>query len=101
MLSIARTPYPHDRARLVSGLHMQRTRSPAPDVEELFWRNSRITKPTLADALWPVLERKISTAIQRDRQGPPVMQACLRAYEMASAWHGLPMMLRRRWRPRP
>jgi hypothetical protein len=102
MLSIARTPYPHDRARLVSGLHMQRTRSPAPDVEELFWRNSWITKPTLADALWPVLERKISTAIQRDRRGPPVMQACLRAHEMASAWHGLPMMLRRRrWRPRP
>jgi hypothetical protein len=101
MLSIAKTPYPHDRARLVSGLHMQRTRSPAPDVEQLFWRNSGITKPALADALWPALERKISTAIQRDRKGPPVMQACLRAYEMASAWHGLSMMLRRRrWRPR-
>jgi hypothetical protein len=101
MLSIARTPYPHDRASLVSGLHMQRTRSPAPDIEKLFWRNSGIKKPALADALWPALERKISTAIQGDRTGPPVMRACLRAYEMASAWHGLPMMLsRRRWRPR-
>jgi hypothetical protein len=69
MLSIARTPYPHDRARLVSGLHMQRTRSPAPDVEPLFWRNSGITKPALADALWPVLESKIGTALQRGRRG--------------------------------
>jgi hypothetical protein len=58
MLSIARTPHPHDRATLVSGLHMQRTRSKAPDIEKLVWRNSRIKKPSLADALSPPWFRK-------------------------------------------
>jgi hypothetical protein len=101
MLSIAQAPHPHGKARLINGLRMQRTRSSAPDVEEVFWRGSGITKPTLADALWPVLEAKINSAIQRSQKGPPVMQVCIRAYEMASVSYGVPLMLRRRrWRPR-
>jgi hypothetical protein len=101
MLSAAVVPYPHDRARLVRGIHMQRTNSAAPNVEEVFWRGSGLTKPGLAEALWPVLERKINTAIQQGKPGPPVMRACVRAYEMASASGGLSMMLRRRrWRTR-
>ncbi len=101
MLSIANVPHPRGRDRLINGLHMQRTRSPAPDVEEVFWPRSGLRKPDLADALWPVLEEKINRAIERRRPGPQVMQACDRAYEMASVTHGLSMMLRRRrWRPR-
>ena len=101
ILSTAKVPYPHGRDRLINGLHMQRTRNPAPDVEKVFWHKSGLTKPTLADTLWPVLEEKINRAIQRDRRGPPVMQACVRAYEMAAISEGLSLILRRRqWRPR-
>ena len=101
MISIAKVPYPHGPTRLVNGLHMQRTRSAAPDVGQVFWPNSGLTKPILADALWPVLENKINDAIQHDRPGPQVMQACIRAYEMASVSQGVSIMLRRRrWRPR-
>lgn len=101
MLSATVTPYPHGRDRLVRGINMQRTHSPAPNVEEVFWRGSRLTEPDLAETLWPVLEGKINKAIQRQQPGPPVMRACVRAYGMASASAGLAMMLRRRrWRSR-
>jgi hypothetical protein len=101
MLSAAAAHYPHDLSRLVRGIHMQRTNSAAPNVEEVFWRGSGLTKPGLAEALWPVLESKINTAIQQGKPGPPMMRACIRAYEMASVSAGLSMMLRRRrWRRR-
>jgi hypothetical protein len=96
MQSIASVPYPHNRARLIQGINSQRTRSPAPDVEKVFWRNSDLKKTTLADALWPVLEHKINQAIQRGQKGPSVMQACLRAYEMLTVSEGRPIILRRR-----
>ena len=95
MLSAAEVPYPHGRARLIHGIEMQRTHN-APDIEKVFWRNSRLTKPSLADALWPVLEKRINTAIRRGHQGPPVMRACLRAYEMLSISEGRSIILRRR-----
>jgi hypothetical protein len=96
MLAIATVPYPNGRARLIRGLNMQRTRSNAPNVEQVFWPNSRLKKTTLADALWPVLQRKINKAIQHGQKGPPVMQACLRAYEMLTVSEGQPIILRRR-----
>jgi hypothetical protein len=49
MISIAMVPYPHGRDRLINGLHMQRTRCPAPDVEEVFWPRSGLRKP-----IWPM-----------------------------------------------
>jgi hypothetical protein len=59
-----------------------------------------LKKPDLAEALWPVLQGKVNTAIEEGKPGPPVMRACLRAYEMLSVFEGRPMMLRRRrWRP--
>ena len=62
---------------------------------------SKRTVQDLADALWPVLERKIQTALDRGRPGPPVLQACIRAYEMAPVWEKVSIILRRRrWRPR-
>jgi hypothetical protein len=67
---------------------MQRTRDPTPDVEEVFWSGARLSKTALAGALWPVLEAKINRAIQRRTDGPPVMQACLRADEMAAVSEG-------------
>jgi hypothetical protein len=101
MISIARVPPPKGRAWLINGLHIQRVHDPTPDVEELTWPGSGVKKPALADALWPILEAKITKAIQLGQKGPPVMRACLRAYEMASVSQGLLMMLRRqRKRPR-
>ncbi|MGH3166456.1 MAG: hypothetical protein ACRDN0_11260, partial [Trebonia sp.] len=99
MLAIAAAPHPQGRPRLIQNLHMQRTRDPEPNVEKVFWRGSRLGKVPLAEALWPVLERKINVAIQRGTSGPPVMRACVRAYEMMAVSENVPIALRRR-RPR-
>jgi len=101
MLSATKVPHPRGRDGLVRILQTMRRGSGPYNVERLFWRGSGLTKPGLAEALWPVLEAKINTAIQRGKPGPPVMRACVRAYEIASASAGLSMMLRRRrWRRR-
>lgn len=104
MLSIAKAPHPQGRAQLISDIHRERGHQ-APDISKVFravpWPGSGLSKPTLADALWPVLEKKITAAIEHGRPGPPVMQACVRAYEMAAISEGVSTMLRRRrWRPR-
>jgi hypothetical protein len=101
MLSIATVPHPRGRAQLINDLHAQRLR-PAPDVSRVFWGSrSGLSKPKLAEALWPVLEAKITKAIQRGQNGPPIMRACGRAYEMATVTYGVSVALRRRrWRPR-
>jgi len=99
MCSAAKVPYPDDQARLVNGIHMQRTQSPAPDVAKLFWKRSGLSKTILAEALWPVLEARCRQAIQQEQAGPPVMRAVIRAWEMAVAPYRSDMMLRRR-RPR-
>jgi hypothetical protein len=101
MLQIAKVPHPQGRDRLVRNLHMQRTRDPEPNVEKVFWSGSRLDKVSLAEALWPVLERKINDAIRRGKPGPPIMRACARAYEMMAVSEKTSIMLRRRrWRPR-
>ena len=100
MLKIAKVPHPQDRAQLISNLHRKRT-SRAPNVDKVRWPGSDLSKPALADALWPVLEEQINTAIERGQKGPPIMHACIRAYEMATVTYGVPIVLRRRrWRPR-
>ena len=101
ILAVAQTAHPRGRAQLLSDLHRQRGRS-APDVGKVYrWHQSGLSKPILADALWPVLERKIQTALDRGTPGPPVLQACIRAYEMAAVSEKVSITLRRRrWRPR-
>ena len=101
ILAVSRTPHPRGRVQLLSDLRKQRGR-PAPDVSKVYrWHQSGLSKPILADALWPVLERKIQTALDRGTPGPPVLQACIRAYEMAAVSEKVSIMLRRRrWRPR-
>jgi hypothetical protein len=101
MISLANVPHPRGRSVLISNLRAQRARS-EPDVAKVFWGpQSGLAKPALADALWPVLHAKISKAIRDGKKGPPVMRACVRAYEMAVVSYGLKIMLRRRkWRPR-
>ena len=95
MLKIAQVPHPQGRDRLIRNLNMQRIRDPAPNVEKVFWRGSGLGKVPLAEVLWPVLERKVTTAIRRGTSGPPVMRACIRAYEMMAVSEQLPVALRR------
>jgi hypothetical protein len=75
---------------------MQRTVDPSPNVDDVFWRGSDLSKTKLADALWPLLEKKIRRAIARNEPGPPIMRACVRAYEMAAAPYRTSMMLQRK-----
>jgi hypothetical protein len=96
MLKTAQVPHPQGRDRLIRNLHMQRTRDRAPNVEKVFWRGSGLDKVPLAEALWPVLERKVTNAIRRGTSGPPVMRACIRAYEMMAISEQVPVALLRR-----
>jgi hypothetical protein len=82
LLTCASQPHPQCRSGLVASIDAQRTRSPAPSIERA-WKNSRVTKVALADALWPRLEHRIRTAIERGTNGPPIMQGVLRAHELA------------------
>ena len=60
MLGIAKAPHPQGRDRLVQNLHMQRTRDPEPNVENVWkrgrWPVSGLDRTYLAEALWPILE---------------------------------------------
>jgi hypothetical protein len=96
MIHLAKVAHPQGRTRLIQNLNMQRTRDPEPNVDKVFWRGSGLKKVTLAEALWPVLERKINKAVQRGTPGPPVMRACLRAYEMLAVSENVSVALRRR-----
>ncbi len=96
MLRAAKVPHPQGRAALINAIHMQRTRDPTPDVEDVFWRRSGLSKTKLADELWPVLEHRIRRAVARGQQGPPIMRALIRAYVMAAAPYRAGMMLRRK-----
>lgn len=96
MMDNAKVPYPYGPARLVRALHMQRTVDPSPNVDDVFWRGSDLSKTKLADALWPLLEKKIRRAIARNEPGPPIMRACVRAYEMAAAPYRTSMMPQRK-----
>jgi hypothetical protein len=96
MVDAAKVPYPHQQARLVRAINMQRTHDPSPNVDDVFWRGSGLSKTKLADALWPILEKKIRRAIDRGEPGLPVMRALVRAYEMAAAPYRASMMLQRK-----
>ena len=96
MLKIAQVPHQQGRDRLIRNLNIQRTRDPVPNVEKVFWRGSGLDKVPFAEALWPVLERKVTNAIRRGTSGPPVMRACIRAYEMMAVSEQVPVAFRRR-----
>jgi hypothetical protein len=96
MLRATKVPHPKGQAGLVNAIHMQRTRDPTPDVAAVFWKHSGLSKTKLADALWPVLERRIRRAVARGQEGPPIMRALDRAYVMATAPYRTSMMLRRK-----
>lgn len=99
MRGIARAPHPQGRDQLIRNLNMLRTHDRESNVEKVWkrgrWPGSGLDKVPLAEALWPVLERKVKSAIRRGTAGPPVMRACMRAYEMLALSERVPVALRR------
>jgi hypothetical protein len=83
LLALATTTYPGGRMSLIARVVIER-RSSSPNVDDI-WPTSGVTslKVSLADELWPVLEKRIDSAIRRGTKGPPVMRAAVRAYELA------------------
>jgi hypothetical protein len=94
--SVAKTSHPNGRAGLIAAIHRERL-TPSPNIDDVNWRGrGRLSKPDLADAMWPLLEKRIERAINRKQQGPPIMKAAFRAFEMASSTHRSNTMLRHR-----
>jgi len=93
LLQAAGTPYPKGRAALINNIHLQRI-SGSPNIQNA-WKRSGVSKPDLADALWPQLEARIERAIEKGTTGPPVMKAMLRAYNLAMLSYKLNMSVRR------
>jgi hypothetical protein len=94
--SVASTPYPGGRSALVAAIHRERLTA-SPNIDDVNWRGrGKLSKPDLADAMWPILEQRIQRAIKRGHKGPPIMQAAIRAYEMAAVSWRVSTMLRRR-----
>ncbi len=94
--SVAATPHPGGRPGLIAAIHREGLTS-SPNIDDVNWGGrGRLSKPDLADAMWPVLERRIERAIKRGHKGPPIMQAAVRAYEMATvSWRVSTMLTRR------
>jgi hypothetical protein len=91
--------HPGGRAGLISAINRQRTLDPTPNIDDA-WRQSGVGKLQLAEATWPLLERRIKRAIARGNHGPPIMAAALQAYELAMMSYQRNVVLRRRrWRP--
>ncbi len=94
--SIAGAPHPGGRLGLIAAIHRERL-SASPNIDDVNWRGrGKISKPELADAMWPTLEQRIQRAIKRGHKGPPIMQAAVRAYAMATSYRRLNIVLRRR-----
>jgi hypothetical protein len=99
ILSVTTRHHPGGRTALVTAIRQQRTVDPSPNISDA-WRHSGVSKLQLAEALWTRLEKRIKRAIGAVDQGPPIMAAALRAYELASLSYGRSTVLRRRrWRP--
>lgn len=99
MLALAGVPHPRGRSGLIEAINKQRTLDPTPDIEEA-WKRSGIRKVQLAEQLWPRLERRVRRAIAEGTQGPPIMRAVVRAYQLSLLSPRANMALRRHPRPR-
>ncbi len=95
LLARSANNHPGGRPGLVRSIHLQRTVDPTPDIQDA-WKGSGVSKPDLADELWPLLEARIQRAIQRGTQGPPIMKGLVRAYELAMLSYRQTMSLRRK-----
>jgi hypothetical protein len=97
----ALTPYPHGRTVLTQAVRAERAR-PEPNIDRVWsanaWPGANLSKVRLAEACWPILERKIERAIASGSEGPPLMRAAVRAWELAARPTRRHMALQRRKR---
>jgi len=100
LLALAAAAYPRGRTTFITQVAHVRS-SDSSNVERI-WPTSGIAnlKVSLANELWPVLERRIQTAISRRTKGPALMQAALRANELAMLSYRRNMSVRRHLRSR-
>jgi hypothetical protein len=86
LIDAAVTPYPRGKTALTRAVHAERAR-PVPNIERVWsagaWPGANLSKVRLAEACWPMLERKIERAIASGSDGPPLMRAAVRAWELA------------------
>ena len=97
LLQTATVSHPSGRTALVHAINMQRTHDPSPNITDA-WRQSGVSKVHLADAVWPLLRRRVEAAIKRGNQGRPIMSAILRGYQLAGLSHQQTTVLARRQR---
>lgn len=84
--SAARSPCPWPQAELVRRIAVQRS-DPSPDLARAWrgWQGCALSKPRVAEALWPDLERKIRQAEAKERPTDvPILDLAIRANELAS-----------------
>ena len=94
LIALSPTSHPGGRNKLIASINAQRTKDPSPDIEDA-WKKSGVKKLALAEKLWPLLESQIRDAISKGEQGPPVMQAVLRARHLGFLNYGVRMGLKR------
>ena len=84
--SAARSPCPWPYAELVRRISVQRSHS-SPNLSRAWrgWPGCGLSKPRVAEALWPCLERKIRRAEARERPSEvPILDLAIRANDLAS-----------------
>jgi hypothetical protein len=94
ILAVAGKPHPGGRSGLIQAINNQRTLDPTPNIEDA-WKKSGVRKVQLAEQLWPLLERRVRRAITEGTQGPPIMRAVVRAYQLSVLSPRANMALRR------
>lgn len=93
--ALAKAPHPGGDAGLLSQLQRERV-SASPNIADVNWSGrGKLNKPDLADMMWPMLEKRIKRSLAQGWQGPPVMKAVLRAYQMATTTPRATTVLRR------
>jgi hypothetical protein len=96
ILAVYRGPDMHSLADLQG--RVANIRSDAGNIEHLWkgWRVDRPTKVGVADALWPVLKRRIEAGLRRNTYDRiPVVRIALHAREIAARSHRHSVMIRR------
>ena len=93
LISASSQTHPGGVAGLTQAVAAERATG-SPNIKDA-WPAAGVSKPKLADELWPVLRRKIERAIASHASGPPIMQGAIRAYELAMREIGRSIVLRR------
>jgi hypothetical protein len=96
LLKLSPIPYREGRDALIARIARERA-SKKPNVDRV-WPRAGIKnlKVSMANEMWPLLERRMEQALTRGTQGPRVMAAAVRAYELATLSYRHTVSVRRR-----